>query len=614
MSVLGKLRDVAQSNAAGELAEGESWAPQDPAAAIEEAKRADDLHQSEALLGFLNVLRRDGLHSAPVQRAMNSLSDKLMIARYYLGQGRYRDQLNSYESSLRDRYTDLLSSGLEQVGLDKYSARDNAKRSIALAEWSPLGVLTAADDTRRAFNNGGYGEAALSALGAIPAFGKGGGVAAREAVKLAEEMFARGASHEEIRQATGLFLGRDNMWRSELAEVEEQAAAQLNEVAKAKEIENGGTELTGRLAEVDPPLQRPSVPAQVKPAPAEPPRPSRGPLDGLFEEGVYAKDKPQRPLERYKPARGTSERVRDNLHRPEVRDEIRKMMEDGPRLGGREAENLEPWRLIFVDELGKDYGNKWFNHLTEHIGGSTALSTPSRNVRSGSYYYSLHKNGLPILGTRPDGFGHMLQNQHGRNAELISSGIGLDPRFQAKGTSLTANLQGNLVPIQIDTRVFRRIAMATRDPRFLTTYYKASRDAAPRNIRKEFLDGEITIEDALRNPAFWEGAPRPNEYAALERWIQDIALGDLGYPPAVARHGIWAGSGPAKSFRDAINERLLVTMNRRGMDEREAAKRFVRATLPGGGLLTLVGAPAMLAYLLGQRGGEKRGGASEQNL
>lgn len=538
MGVLDERQAVAESNAAREFAEYASWATQNPAAAIDKAKRENDLQQSEALLGLLSALRRDGVNSGPVRRAMSSLADQLAIAQHYLGRGRHREQLTAYEPSLSELYTNLLRSGLEQVGLDKYSARDNAKNAIALAEWSPLGVLTAADDTRRAFNRGAYGEAALSALGAIPMFGKGVRLGGRKALKAAKEMFANGASHDEIRQATGWILGRDKKWRSELPEAEAQAAAELNDLARAQEIDGGAAELTGRLAEVDPPRQPPRVPAQAADGPAEPPRPTRSPLDGLFEEDVYPKDVPQRPLPRYDPPRGTSERLRRNIDRPEIREAFIKRMEDGQARGGRNAVNLEPLRLKYLDELGKDRGNQWFNHLTEHVGGTTALSTPDRNVRNASYYYHLHKNGLPVQGKPAEGFRHIAQDLHGTNAKMIISGSGLDPRFRPKSSSLIANLQGNLEPMQIDRHFFRDFGMLTQDPEFLATYYKARKEAPARNIRKEFFDKKITMEEALSDPTMWDSA-------AAERIRRSRALRS-GH---CASAGNPTGSGPVWSLR-----------------------------------------------------------------
>lgn len=79
----------------------------------------------------------------------------------------------------------------------------------------------------------------------------------------------------------------------------------------------------------------------------------------------------------------------------------------------------------------------------------------------------------------------------------------------------------------------------------------------------------------------------------------------------MGQFGLYGGH---KGFFDAIKDRMWVTMTRRDMDEREVLKSFIKATLPGGGLLTLVGAPAMLNYLLSQGGAEKRDGASEQRL
>jgi hypothetical protein len=104
-----------------------------------------------------------------------------------------------------------------------------------------------------------------------------------------------------------------------------------------------------------------------------------------------------------------------------------------------------------------------------------------------------------------------------------------------------------------------------------------------------------------------------NEYGALEAYVQDIAQ-ELGVAPAWGQSGSWSTIGRPKSFLDAIKDRMLVTMERRGMDGRETLGRLIDGTLPDGGLLTLVAAPGMLAYLLGQQRGEKQLGTAEGKL
>jgi hypothetical protein len=111
-----------------------------------------------------------------------------------------QDTLSAYEPSYRENLIEMLASAMRGMGVDKHRAGTTASNVTGLAEWSPLGALTAYDDASRALDTGDYGGAALAAAGAIPGAGKG----AKAAKKVAAEVAApatREALAEVVRPA-----------------------------------------------------------------------------------------------------------------------------------------------------------------------------------------------------------------------------------------------------------------------------------------------------------------------------------------------------------------------------------------------------------------------------
>jgi hypothetical protein len=88
------------------------------------------------------------------------------------GQAAYRRQpsLTAYEPTVRDSMRAGLADIFMGLGANKHRARGMARGFGELAEYSPLGLVTAAEDATAAFGRGEYGEAWLAALGAIPGF------------------------------------------------------------------------------------------------------------------------------------------------------------------------------------------------------------------------------------------------------------------------------------------------------------------------------------------------------------------------------------------------------------------------------------------------------------
>lgn len=120
--------------------------------------------------------------------------------------------LTPTEPSYRDTVTDTLRGGLEALGMGRQGAVQNAKGLVGLGEWTPWGALTAADDIKRSYNKGDY---LGTGLGLAMFLGPGAKTAKKPMLDLAEEMLAKGATRDEIWNATGWFKGADKKWRFE---------------------------------------------------------------------------------------------------------------------------------------------------------------------------------------------------------------------------------------------------------------------------------------------------------------------------------------------------------------------------------------------------------------
>ncbi len=122
-------------------------------------------------------------------------------------------ELKQYDPSLRQRYTDLMMDALMGMGVGAPKARHYAYGLMGLGDMTPVGALTAADDVKRAYNRGSYGEAGL---GLAMFLGPGAKTANKAALKIAEDMLSKGETREAIHKATGWFKGADKKWRFEI--------------------------------------------------------------------------------------------------------------------------------------------------------------------------------------------------------------------------------------------------------------------------------------------------------------------------------------------------------------------------------------------------------------
>ena len=310
----------------------------------------------------------------------------------------------------------------------------------------------------------------------------------------------------------------------------------------------------------------------------------------LFDYSGLSKvpDVPQFDLPRYNPPRGVPARIGDLTSNPDVRQGMLDTIQRGQQMGGADWYNADPLRQAFIDELGKS-GDPRFKQYMDLVAATSPRSDVGTNVRNASYYYNRLVNGepMPDVGTpNPQPYGHMAQRLHQQNAQTVAGG-GWDPLQNPKPASFAQDLMGNQQPVAVDTHAFRLPGMLSQDPRFLETAYQSSKDAPKQNIQQMVLSGQMSMEDALKQPAYWQAQPKANEYEAMEQYYQGLAQ-DRGISPAQAQAAAWVGGGQqtglasdaSKPFIGFVEDRANKTADVRGLSPAEALSQFIRGKAP----------------------------------
>jgi hypothetical protein len=299
-------------------------------------------------------------------------------------------------------------------------------------------------------------------------------------------------------------------------------------------------------------------------------------------------DVPQFDLPRYAPPRGVPARIGDLTANPDVRQQMLDTIQRGQQMGGADWYNADPLRQAFIDELGKQ-GDPRFQQYMNLVAATSPRSDVGTNVRNASYYYNRLVNGepMPDVGTpNPQPYGHMAQRLHQQNAQTVAGG-GWDPLQNPKPASFAQDLMGNQQPVAVDTHAFRLPGILSQDPRFLETAYQSSKDAPKQNIQQMVLSGQMSMEDALKQPAYWQAQPKANEYGAMENYYQGLAR-DAGLSPAQTQAAAWVGGGQqtglasdaSKPFIGFVEDRANKTADVRGLSPAEALSQFIRGNAP----------------------------------
>lgn len=312
---------------------------------------------------------------------------------------------------------------------------------------------------------------------------------------------------------------------------------------------------------------------------------------GLFDLSNLSRvpNVPQSDLPRYTPPRGVPARVSDLVADRGTRDKVMSHVQSGLDMGGANWYNADPLRDAFVKELGHDQGGQAFQHYMDLVAATSPRSEVGTNVRNASYYYKrlMSGEGMPEVGDKnPQPYGHMAQRLHQMNAQRVA-GEGWEPLVNPKPASFVQNLTGNQRPVTVDTHAFRLPSILAEDPRFLEVDYQSAKDAPKQNIRQMVEGGQIPMSDASKTAAYWESQPKKTEYAALEKYYQDIAR-EMGITPAQAQAAAWVGGGKvtglasdsSKPFMSFFDDRIGMTAQDRGQDPAQVLRDFIRGRQP----------------------------------
>ena len=180
----------------------------------------------------------------------------------------------------------------------------------------------------------------------------------------------------------------------------------------------------------------------------------------------------------------------------------------------------------------------------------------------------------------------MAQKLHTQNVRGIEDLGGWDVFKNPKPASFSTNLQGNQQNVTIDTHNFRLPGILAQDPRFLATSIVPEKGAEPYRPQKMLESGEMSMEDMVARPAFWDAMPNKNEYGYYENWQQEQAK-KMGISPAQYQASMWLGGGEdtglgsaAEPFLSTVDARIRYTADALGMDPEKVLDMYLKGEIP----------------------------------
>ena len=317
---------------------------------------------------------------------------------------------------------------------------------------------------------------------------------------------------------------------------------------------------------------------------------NEGKIGDLFDYSRLREmpDVSQDQMFRVDPPRGPSARIVSALDNPDVAKGINAAVEKGAGLGGLEWYNTEPLRENMIGAVGKTNAPERYATLMDMVSATSPRSKVQDNIRTASYYNYLLNNNLPLPEKPAAGYGSVAQNLHRQNvANLLERG-GWDVTQNPKPASFSSNLQGNQQNVTVDTHNFRLPGILSRDPRFLATAIKtaAGKDAEVLRPQAWYKSGELSMDDAVNRPVYWESKPNANEYGYYEKFQQDQAR-KLGMTPAQYQASMWVGAGDETGLGSALEPflktfeaRVKYTADRLGVDPKTVLKGVMSGKTP----------------------------------
>ena len=370
---------------------------------------------------------------------------------------------------------------------------------------------------------------------------------------------------------------------------------------------------------------------------------------------------------RYTPKKNTS-RVEASLAamrdpRNPVRRQMMRDIDRGVELKGKDWYNTEELRDWFVRELGEDRGHKAWSDYMDLMGAaspgskvpanignaseirrrlaSTDISRKSNRTEGEDYLNSLLAvekldSAREIARGRTKGYGHKTQGlqeliaarqQRGKWSGDLETSVppGKGSWVEnPKPKGFSQSLKGNERNIAADLHFTRYMAMASKDPQWLTTQAEIGKDTATRlrkiggkkiakyfgsrkvndkemttfNAKKAVADGKLSVDDIakLKSPQMWAEKPNDSEYAALEALMYDIGQ-ETGMPGPQVQAALWMGAADRTgvdptsqgTFMELFRRRADLRAEKEGISREQVIRRFI----VDNGLLSRPGTPAM---------------------
>jgi hypothetical protein len=295
-----------------------------------------------------------------------------------------------------------------------------------------------------------------------------------------------------------------------------------------------------------------------------------------------------------------SARLTDALVNPQVGQTLRETVEQGIAAMPESWYRTSPLYERFVAEYGAD-APKVYQQFMQSVAATSPRNPVPQNIKTASLYNWMTRQGIPFPQTPPPGYGNIAQKHHRENTLKFLAGT-YDIPNKPKPPSFAENLLGNELPVTADTHNFRMLGIAAEDPRFLASSVQIPKLDAAGNVvknkkgeiqydylkpREMYKSGELTMDEALNRPAFWDSAPSAaTEYGPYETWQQKQAA-EMGISPARWQETMWVGGGektglasPPEPFLATLAARIHYTAAKMGTTPEKVLDLFVKGQIP----------------------------------
>jgi hypothetical protein len=423
--------------------------------------------------------------------------------------------------------------------------------------------------------------------------------------------------------------------------------------------EYGGVPLSGRTSapfDMGGGIGAPPAVVKMKKGAPRPEAAPAGPFAPSTDPRYFgaAPDRSELSFLRYQPKKSTPRvakalaALRDpaNPVRADMLDTIQRGI--SPEIRGQDWYNTEELRDWFVSELGDEAGNAEWSQFMDLMGAGSPMSNVPSNIKSASAMRNrlatdpAYRAGLDTIETldearvygkqRPAGYGHQSQGLqeliHARQRQGAWAGAP-EPGVSGSNSSMTDNpkpkgftnsLKGNARNIAADLHFTRYMAMASKDPDFLSLQagvgakdeaallarfpkaqpYIQTKEVKGKpvrtfNVKKAVKDGAVDFDGLAEFdiPALYAEKPNDAEYADFENFMKEIG-DEIGLTPAQTQAALWMGAGDKTGLAES-SKGTFMDLFRRRVGERagETGRTFddtLRDFIHNKGLLALPGA------------------------